>query len=514
MPIQRFSGSIVATSFLLLVAGVATIGCGSDGSTVDIGSADGSADGSGTIDGANGQGDGSLTGDGSPTGDGAARSEGGICAAFGASCSASAQCCSSRCDPTSKTCLSSTTTCTPAANSCTTNTDCCTGSCVNGSCGQTQCLSDGTSCPVAGNTCCSAECTNGKCAALNTSCKTSGNSCMMSGECCSGLCHNGTCALGASYCTQTGDICFHANDCCGGICNAANKQPVTASNPGVCSQPSSGAVNCTGVDGSLCPGGNCGSCCSRLCAPFGPTGVNICQPAQGCRVEGDLCRTNVDCCGASGSGVLGAGAVVCSTSVNGGSVGVCLTPGPTTAGGTCVPEGDVCHYTASNYTCGVSSARADCCGPQQPKFLACVLDPFGVPRCNAYTGPKDDAGVGCVAAAGACSTASECCGGNPCVLDASGKLTCSATACESAGQACTTNADCCSGLPCVAPPGSIQGTCAAILPPPSTTDAGAPAADSGISSDGGYTCALYGQSCSALPCCSGTSCISGKCSTF
>jgi hypothetical protein len=25
---------------------------------------------------------------------------------------------------------------------------------------------------------------------------------------------------------------------------------------------------------------------------------------------------------------------------------------------------------------------------------------------------------------------------------------------------------------------------------------------------------LYGQGCSALPCCAGTQCISGKCSTF
>jgi hypothetical protein len=250
--------------------------------------------------------------------------------------------------------------------------------------------------------------------------------------------------------------------------------------------------------------------------------VNICQPAQGCRVEGDLCRTSADCCGGAGSGVLGDGEVICSNTTNGGAVGVCLTPMPD-GGGVCVPEGDVCHYNASNYTCGISSARSDCCGPQNPKFDACELDPFGVPRCNAATGVKGDGGTGCVMSGNACSTATECCNGNPCVPGAGGQLQCSTASCEMSGQSCTTNADCCAGLPCVAPPGSIQGTCTPIAPPPppppgdgGTTgpvDGGA-GVDAGYAPDGGFSCALYGQSCSALPCCTGTQCISGKCSTF
>jgi hypothetical protein len=207
--------------------------------------------------------------------------------------------------------------------------------------------------------------------------------------------------------------------------------------------------------------------------------------------------------------------------MNGGDVGVCQTPGPTSEGGTCVPEGDVCHYTAAPYACGVSSARADCCGPQTPKFTACVLDPLGVPRCNAYTGVGGDGGIGCVPTTGACSTAADCCNGGPCVPGANGQLQCG-TSCRMAGQSCTANADCCAGLPCVAPPGSVQGVCTPLTPPPGTpppSDAGTTSPDSGPSdagtpgygADGGFSCALFGQSCASLPCCSGTLCASGTC---
>jgi hypothetical protein len=482
-------------------------GSGGDGQPGDDAGA--SESGSGGDDGA--------TVDGASIGDAATSGDGGgtvSCVAFGGGCTNGSQCCSAACDPTSHTCASSVTTCTPATAPCVTNTDCCSGACVSNACGSTQCLSIGEACPVQGNACCTGNCSGGTCRPIapNPTCTTAGNVCTASTQCCSGLCtSSGRCALGSSYCIQSGDICYHANDCCGGICSAPNGQAVASSNPGLCQQPTSGSVNCTGVDGSLCPGGSCGSCCSRLCAPYGPTGIDICQPARGCRVEGDLCRSNADCCGATGSGVLGDGSVVCSNSVSGGDVGVCMTPGPTAQGGTCVPEGDVCHFNQSTYTCSISSARADCCGGQRPKFLACVLDPFGVPRCNAYTG-GGDGGTGCIAAGNACAMASECCNGTPCVANGSGQLVCSGTSCQQASQSCTTNADCCAGLPCVAPPGSIQGKCSPPPPtPPPTTDAGN---DSGTGQDGGVGCALYGQSCTSLACCAGTQCIGGTCSTF
>ena len=44
-----------------------------------------------------------------------------------------------------------------------------------------------------------------------------------------------------------------------------------------------------------------GPCCSRACAPWGPTGVLVCQPASGCNVVGDLCTSDSDCCGSAGS---------------------------------------------------------------------------------------------------------------------------------------------------------------------------------------------------------------------
>jgi hypothetical protein len=504
--------------------GSTSSGSGGDATFTDAASSSGSSGGSSGASGSS-SGTGSSSGDGGSSGAGDSSSNGDatfLCTAFGGTCTSGAQCCSGLCDTTKGTCASSIATCSPQAAPCTANTDCCTGACVSGQCGATQCLSIGATCPVAGNACCTGNCNGTTCQpiATNPSCTTANNTCTSNTECCSGLCASGRCALGSSYCIQSNDVCYHANDCCGGICTAPNGQPVTGSNPGLCSQPSSGSVNCSAVDGTVCPGGGCGACCSRLCAPYGPSGVNICQPAQGCRVEGDLCRSNSDCCGGMGSGVLGDGSVVCSNSMNGGAIGVCMTPGPTAEGGTCVPEGDVCHYNQSNYTCSISSARADCCGPQTPKWLACVLDPFGVPRCNAYTG-VNDGGVGCIAAGHSCAMASECCGGLPCVPNGSGQLVCGSTACQQSGNSCTVNADCCSGLPCIALPGSTQGTCTPVTPPPppppsdggTPADAGAPP-DAGISPDGGYTCALYGQSCTSLPCCTGTQCISGKCSSF
>ncbi len=497
-------------------------GCGSNQTTAGGGDAS-AVDSS---DDSAGSGDGSMQANAEGGGFGADGSVSVNCTAFGGACSFGASCCSGICDTKAGTCASSIAACAPATAACAGNTDCCSGACVAGHCGGTACLTIGAACPVAGNVCCTGNCSGGKCASISpgASCVTADNTCTSNTQCCSGLCGpDGRCSLGSSYCIQTGDICYHANDCCGGICSAPNAQPVSATNPGVCSQPSSGATNCTAVDGTLCPGGNCGQCCSRLCAPYGPTGVNICQPAQGCRVEGDLCRTAADCCGGPATGGLGDGEVTCSNATNGAAVGVCLTPLPD-GGGVCVPEGDVCHYNASNYMCAtVSSARSDCCGPQTPKFDACVLDPFGVPRCNAYTGVKGG-GIGCVAAGSGCAPATDCCNGNPCVLGSGGMLQCAATACQTSGQTCTTNADCCSGLPCVSLPGSIGGTCTPVAPPPPPPSDGGttigpdggittgPDGGSGYAPDGGYSCSLYGQQCSATSlCCGSVPCTNGKC---
>jgi len=63
---------------------------------------------------------------------------------------------------------------------------------------------------------------------------------------------------------QKGDACARGADCCSNLCDIAQGATI-----GTCADPPSGATYCKdGIDGTLCAG--CGSCCSRLCAPYGP----------------------------------------------------------------------------------------------------------------------------------------------------------------------------------------------------------------------------------------------------
>ena len=410
--------------------------------------------------------------------------------------------------------------CAAAGASCAVSTDCCSGACVNGTCGATQCLTIGAACPVAGNACCTGNCVNGACAAItaNPTCTTAGNACKANGDCCSGLCSAGTCAIASSFCVQPNDICYDGASCCTGACDSPNASPVSATNPGTCSAtpPASGGVNCTGVDGVLCnPAdvGCAGGCCSALCAPYGPTGVAICQQAQGCHVEGDLCRKDSDCCGgeSADAGILGAGLVVCSTSTNGGTIGVCTTPSASNGGGnTCVPEGDVCHYNTPPYACSVSAKRSDCCGDQSPKFLACQLDPLGVPRCLAYGG---DGGAGCRASGDTCATAADCCDGTPCVPNAQGQLTCAAAACVPVSGACTSSADCCAGVSVRRPgrldAGDVRARRSAHERRRRRVDRRRRRQQQG--GGGGLGCASLAQSCASLGCCAGLECVGSAC---
>jgi hypothetical protein len=265
------------------------------------------------------------------------------------------------------------------------------------------------------------------------------------------------------------------------------------------------------VDGTVCS--SCGTCCSRLCAPYGPTGIDICQPAEGCRIDGDLCRQDSDCCGAAGTGLPGDGNVTCQKSSPDAPVGICRNPM------SCNPEGDVCHYM--NYSgCGTSSARNDCCAAPGNSGV-CQLDALGVPRCYGFGDSCRDGGE-------TCAFSGDCCGGVPCIPDQTGQLRCltisddggvtgdggpidAGPACSPPGGKCTIAADCCPGSPCTMLPGSVQGTCES---PPvndgggsgdggSAGDGGS-GGDGGNSSDGGSggACSLFGQACSATqPCC-------------
>jgi hypothetical protein len=379
------------------------------------------------------------------------------CGLFGMQCTTGADCCSNVCS--NGMCGSDPTQCSMAGASCSANTDCCTVSCVDNHCSDQQCTGDGQSCSSDGQ-CCSGSCTGGSCAALNAGCKTDGNACTAAADCCSKFCDpNGHCGNG-SFCIQDGDACAHDTDCCGGICNPG------PGGLGLCTHPEVGATNCSaGVDGTVC--GGCGDCCSRLCAPYHATGVMVCQPAEGCRIDGDLCRQDSDCCGAAGSGLPGDGNVTCVREQPGDPVGICRNPTG------CNPQGDICHYKDYS-TCGISSERNDCCACISGKDC-CQLDALGIPRCNGLSA--------CVPTGGVCSNSLDCCNGVPCVPDQNGVLHCGA-GCSQTGNSCTSDADCCSGGTCVFQPGSTQGTC------------------------GGDTmCSLEGQACSdTMPCCAGIAC--------
>jgi hypothetical protein len=403
---------------------------------------------------------------------GSSKKKGGVpdasnpCGVFGAACTDGTMCCSGTCDSTGA-CAVNTTTCSMPGSSCSANTDCCSVRCEGNVCSSSQCVADNTACTSNGQ-CCSGDCgTNGKCTPLSITCKTDGNPCGSGAECCSQFCNSGGMCGPSSYCVQDGDACAHDAECCGGECVMG-----TTGTLGLCSHPMPGSTNCSaGIDGTVCAG--CGDCCSRLCEVYQPTGVKVCQPAEGCRVDGDICRKDSDCCGAPGTGLPGDGHVTCLKVNATDPTGICRNPNA------CNPEGDVCHY--QNYqTCGNSSARADCCGGLGAQSGVCKLDALGVPRCFGL-------GTSCQMTGQTCAYSGDCCNGAPCVPDMNGVLHCGGTMCQPKGGMCTNDVDCCSGTSCVFQPGQTYGTCG-----------------------GTSMCANTGQTCSDMnPCCAadGTTCV-------
>jgi len=237
-----------------------------------------------------------------------------------------------------------------------------------------------------------------------------------------------------------------------------------------------------------------GACCSRLCAPYGPTGVLICQPATGCHVVGDLCMQDSDCCGSAGL-PGGSGMPVTCDITPPSVVGICQNPMG------CKPDGDVCRLASMS-----CNASCDCCSGNCHQDT-CVPDLDGVPRC---------AGA-CVGAGQACASSASCCNGLPCVPNAvdggTPPYVCYQSACVPSCGKCTTNADCCVGETCIEPVGSTEGICGPC-PPPVPPDAGTN--DGGGPSDAGMPCALYGQECTASSqCCNDVPCSgpNGPCVT-
>jgi hypothetical protein len=491
MRISLLSRLLFAALFLLVAGAIPACSCDSNGSGPDDGAMAGDDSGISSDPDAGDDLSGAVV---VPSTDGG-------CTASGASCGTSADCCSGLCDA-NHLCVAGM--CAPDGADCKVATDCCKLNCTSGKCSAAQCVTDNAACTAGGAPCCSTQCVNGSCKPLSTTCKTAGNACPNgNGDCCSNLCTGGFCASPSqiSYCTQPGDICFRDNDCCTGVCAGA-----TATNAGVCATISSGCA----VDGTTCNG--CGGCCSSFCAPFGTSTSKICQPASGCHVLGDLCKSDTDCCGGDVStGLPGAGLVKCIPNPTYPQIGTCgmanpnnCTGGAETCKNTCQPEGDVCHFLG-NGGCSSNSFPNNCCGAPGNKGM-CQLDKLGVPRCY---------GLGaCVMTGGSCASAADCCMGLPCLPDAMGHLKCGSMSCVPAGGTCTTTSDCCAGLPCSVPPGSLKGTCTTITTTPPPDLGTAPADLAGVDLAGVDlatppspdlsvpACSLYGQSCtSAGGCC-------------
>jgi len=380
---------------------------------------------------------------------------------------------------------------------CQTAADCCGSVCTAGRCGILNCVSDGKAC-TSGGECCSTQCgAGGTCTALNPTCKTAGNACVTSTECCGGFCNaEKKCAAPSqiSFCSQLGDICRADRECCTGVCGIK-----TGATVGTCAAIT---TSCQ-VDGTLCNG--CGTCCSHFCGPFGQGGPNICQPASGCHVQGDLCKKDSDCCGGDATAALpGSGLIKCEPDPTYGSrIGTCGSPKASNCPANapncknaCNPEGNVCHYKTT-LVCGgnLTNLRNDCCDCISGKEC-CRPDVTGIPRCNAL--------AACIPVGGRCAFSGECCDGHPCMPDpVTGSLTCGSS-CVKAGGACTTNADCCTGIACIPVPGQVAGVCGTPTIP---TDAGVPTTTDASQPDVPI-CAFYGQSCStSVTCCSGIPCV-------
>jgi hypothetical protein len=406
--------------------------------------------------------------------------------------------------------------CFKLASACKANGDCCTGDCSNGVCSVPQCTSDGLACTSSAQ-CCGGNCVNNVCAPLNPTCGTLGNACGgTQPACCSNYCVAGHCQQ-PSFCSQVGDSCSTGTDCCSGICTKTGTQGL-----GVCGSPPGGGANCGMTDGMLCAGSTpdggivvvdgglpaCGGgCCSRSCAPWGPTGVLVCQPASGCHLVGDLCHNDSECCGsaafpAADGGAQSQGGYATCSATDGG-VGVCQNPTG------CKPNGAVCRLATNS-----CNSSCDCCSGNCHADT-CNQDNLGIPRC---TGPQ------CVNSGGACSSSADCCNGNPCVpnpVDAGPPFTCYPYQCVQACGTCSNNADCCPGTNCV------NGTCdpCGSGNPPGDGGSGGPTDGStglpdgsGLPPDGGAPpppdggCASYGQLCStSADCCNGIPCTNGRC---
>src|SRR5262249_28318417 len=151
---------------------------------------------------------------------------------------------------------------------------------------------------------------------------------------------------------QIGDSCSNNEQCCTGVCNKAGG--ATLGTCGSLTVP--GGTGCT-LAGQLCGTGDAGvtdagkpacggACCSRACGPSFVNGVLVCQPASGCRPQGEICRSDSDCCGSTvqynaDGGVISNGSASCSKNNVADEFGRCDN------GNSCRPIGNQCKVPTS-----------------------------------------------------------------------------------------------------------------------------------------------------------------------
>jgi len=506
--VRRAFGTVLSLGFAIaLVAPACSSGSdpdsGDSGTGADSGTGSGGR-GKGTGAAGNGSGgDLSLAGSssGATSGTGASSGLGGagaVCAPSGGACKSGGDCCSGQCDAVRGVCATNLAACGSVGAICESGIECCSLSCHDGRCSETQCSGDGEACE-SGQECCSGRCADSVCADINGafSCATAGNACENDGDCCSKLCgENGFCLLGSSFCVQLGDLCTDNEQCCHGTCAIEDGATI-----GYCQVQVGSGSRCDNklMAGEVCEG-DCAACCSRACAPHPTSGKTICQPPSGCRPEGELCRTDRDCCGGDPDADLpGAGNATCED-INEQGIGRCKNRG-------CTPQGGICKYDDADYVefCGGNSTSPNNCCNFLGANSNCALDLLQIPRCDAISE--------CREAGEACATASDCCGGVPCVQDESGAFVCydPPGECVPASGPCTVDADCCRGSLCLRRPGAATGTCGdGSVDPPDDGSGGGP--DQGTGGGGGLECAAYGQTCSqSSDCCEDVPCSGGRC---
>ena len=210
------------------------------------------------------------------------------------------------------------------------------------------------------------------------------------------------------------------------------------------------------------------------------TGVKVCQRANGCHIDGDLCRKDSDCCGGKGSMAPGDGNVNLRDLPQGlpwdfVETRPAVTPRATSA--------------ITRTTPARSPARATTAAEPRGTRTPASSTPSVSPRCHALDK--------CVEAGGVCAFTGDCCNASPCVPDADRAVT---VPHGDAGRRTRLRCTRCFMhgdrrlLPRVRMLDggrSPKGTCGVPPPPNYPPDAGTPPPYDG----GPLGCAEYGQSC-------------------